>query len=185
MRRTLLRAAQDIPQESKIEEGLKSIKNIHFSRNKWFMPAVTALVFYLYSWTLLLQSGGFTTSYSRVRFLVKTSQYWQNLEHGWTPNNPFLPPHLRMDSLSYLDHPKARLVLPPVIDKLVTNEQLYGELVDAGDSNRIDVQLGPSRIMGLTGGGGTADRILKRRLPAPVRKTNSEEAQGTKADQAQ
>lgn len=91
---------------------------------------------------LLLRRCGFSTDYARIRYLMINSDLrFANLECGAPSENPWLPPHLRLDMVSYLDTPDVIVAAPPSYDLSVTEKELVVALVDVlPEDKKADIQ---------------------------------------------
>lgn len=125
--------------------------------------AVSVVMFWL-----VLRRAGFNTSYSRCTYLVMLGEYKQLLEPGMTPSNPYLPPHLRLDQLSYLDLPDTELAVPPMIDLQTGDRQHIEQLEEVlprQDRSDLHVNFGPFRAHTVVLSPQANERYVRRRLP--------------------
>ncbi|KAH9598419.1 hypothetical protein LSM04_006932 [Trypanosoma melophagium] len=116
---------------------------------------------------LSMRRAGFSTTYSRCTYLVMWGEYKQLLEPGTFPSNDFLPPHLRLDKLSYLDLPETEIALPPVIDVSITEgEQVRGleSVLPASKRTDMHLQFGPLRTQTIVMTSEASERYVRRRL---------------------
>eukprot|EP00331_Platyophrya_macrostoma_P018043 CAMPEP_0176476128 /NCGR_PEP_ID=MMETSP0127-20121128/43979_1 /TAXON_ID=938130 /ORGANISM="Platyophrya macrostoma, Strain WH" /LENGTH=124 /DNA_ID=CAMNT_0017871779 /DNA_START=168 /DNA_END=542 /DNA_ORIENTATION=- len=93
--------------------------------------------------------------------------YKQMLIAGTTPANVFLPPHLRLDQLSYLDHPETELAVPPQIDLSLQDAKFIPGLegsVPKAERTDIHGQIGPFRTHSIIMTPNSGERYVKRRL---------------------
>ena len=105
---------------SRAEGLLDSLRTVYYSHPQRLIGlALTCVGYTAYFLYGSVRCAGFTTSYSRVMFITrKPGHVCQPLEHGCEPQNDYLPPHLRMDKLSYLDLPDTQLVVPPLLNMI-------------------------------------------------------------------
>lgn len=119
-----------------------------------------------------LRRQGFSTSYIRCYYLNLHGEYKMILEPGTTPANVHLPPHLRLDRRSYLDHSETELALPPQIDVALQEKSYVQEMQgNIPKSERTDVhtKLGPFKVHSIVMTPGGGERYIKRRLgPSPT-----------------
>eukprot|EP00760_Papus_ankaliazontas_P015717 PhM_4_TR16684/c0_g2_i1/m.96453 len=87
--------------------------------------AVNALLFFIF-----LRRFGFASDYARIKYISTSGDYRMLLEPGTTPDNPHLPPHLRLDKISYLDLPDTVITLPPWIDIRARREHILTTIDD-------------------------------------------------------
>lgn len=125
--------------------------------------AVSIMMFWL-----ILRRAGFNTSYSRCTYLAMLGEYKQILEPGMMPSNPYLPPHLRLDRRSYLDHPETQIAVPPVLELQVTDRErlqgLEGELPSTERSD-LHMRFGPFKAQTVVLSTPSNERYVRRRLP--------------------
>lgn len=125
--------------------------------------AVSVVMFWL-----ILRRAGFNTSYSRCTYLVMLGEYKQLLEPGISPGNPYLPPHLRLDERSYLDHKDTEIALPPLLDLQVSDrEQIMGmeDSLPHRERSDIHVRFGPLKAQTVVMSTHSSERYVRRRLP--------------------
>ncbi len=118
------------------------------------------------SW-LVMRRHGFSTTFIRCTYLIMSGDYKQMLVAGSTPANVYLPPHLRLDQRSYLDHPETELAVPPTLDIAVTEtNQLLGLEGAIPSSERTDIhgKIGPFRTHSIIMTPTSQDRYVRRRL---------------------
>lgn len=137
------------------------------TRQRWV--AVTfwsAFGFAISAW-LVLRRSGFTTSYIRCHYIAMQGDFRQFLQAGTTPANVFLPPHLRLDQRSYLDHPDTELAVPPTIDVGLQEAKHIRSLEgNVPKSERTDIHghIGPFRTHSIVMTPTSGERYIKRRL---------------------
>lgn len=136
-------------------------------RNHFFSLAlVSGLATCVFLW-MGLRRTGFNTSYSRVWHLITQGEFKMVLEPGAFPENVFLPPHLRLDRLSYLDLPETELAVPPLTNLNLSEREtiiaLEGQLPA---QSRADVHFGfgPFRSHSVIMSSVSSDRYIRRRL---------------------
>eukprot|EP00796_Vickermania_ingenoplastis_P012233 gene12233-8419_t len=125
--------------------------------------AVSTVMFWL-----VLRRAGFNTSYSRCTYLVMLGEYKQLLEPGMSPNNPYLPPHLRLDQRSYLDHPETELAVPPTLDLQLNDRQVVQgteESIPRMERSDLHVRFGPFKAQTIVMSSSSNERYVRRRLP--------------------
>lgn len=117
---------------------------------------------------LILRRAGFNTAYSRCTYLVMLGEYKQLLEPGMSPSNPYLPPHLRLDERSYLDHRETELAVPPLLDLTVSDQQQI-QVMENNLSERersdLHVRFGPLKAQTVVMSAHSSERYVRRRLP--------------------
>ena len=92
------------------------------------------------------------------------------LEPGATPDNPYLPNHMRLDRYSYLDNEDTRLAFPPLYDLSMAQRDVYSSVSQMrSDRDRKDFKI---RVGGLSTRtiimtGQEEQRYVKRRLGLP------------------
>lgn len=137
------------------------------TRQRWV--AVTfwsAFGFCITAW-LVMRRSGFTTSYIRCHYMCMSGDFRQLLQAGTSPANVFLPPHLRLDQTSYLDHPETELAVPPTIDVGLQEDKHIRSLEgNVPKSERTDIHghVGPFKTHSIIMVPNTANRFVKRRL---------------------
>lgn len=143
--------------------------------------AVSVVMFWL-----MLRRAGFNTPYSRCTYLVMLGEYKQLLEPGMSPSNPHLPPHLRLDQRSYLDHPQTELAVPPMLDLHVSDrEHLQGmeDVMPRVERSDLHVRFGPLKAQTVVLTTHSNERYVRRRLPLSDedQKRKQEEAEALKS----
>lgn len=134
---------------------------------------------------LVIRRAGFSTTYSRCTYLAISGEYKQILEPGTSPVSNYLPPHLRLDQLSYLDLPQTELALPPVIDVAISErEQVEATEGAMPEHKRTDYEFrfGPIHSKSTVMSPEAAERYVHRRLGAsPEDRKAVEEAEAAAA----
>ena len=119
---------------------------------------------------MVLKRFGFGSDYSRIKFLSAAGEYRMLLEPGATPDNPYLPNHMRLDRYSYLDNEDTRLAFPPLYDLSMAQRDVYSSVSQMrSDRDRKDFKI---RVGGLSTRtiimtGQEEQRYVKRRLGLP------------------
>lgn len=134
----------------------------HFVTLAIISGAVSAIMFWL-----VLRRTGFNTAYSRCTYLVMLGEYKQLLEPGIFPANPNLPPHLRLDRLSYLDLPTTEVALPPVIDVGLSDRDNIKQLEQVLPSTQrsdTHVHFGPIKTQTIVMTPTSNERYVRRRM---------------------
>mmetsp|Transcript_10491 Transcript_10491/g.32583 ORF Transcript_10491/g.32583 Transcript_10491/m.32583 type:complete len:163 (-) Transcript_10491:26-514(-) len=107
------------------------------------------------------------SDYPRVQFLCTTGEYRTLLEPGAIPDNPYLPPHMRLDMPSYLDRPDIQIATPPEYDLTLSQRDMTLALQDilpVEDKREYEYGIGPFRFRGMMSNIETEERFIKRRL---------------------
>lgn len=136
-------------------------------RNRFFAIALWSGATSIIMFWLVLRRTGFNTAYSRCTYLVMMGEYKQLLEPGTFPSNENLPPHLRLDTPSYLDLPNTEIALPPLIDiSLSDKDQIKRLESELPSTERTDVHVnfGPIRTQTIIMTPGSNERYVRRRL---------------------
>jgi hypothetical protein len=137
------------------------------SRQRWVAVTLwSTFGFGIMTW-LVMRRSGFTTSYIRCHYNSMNGDFRQLLQAGTTPANVFLPPHLRLDQISYLDHPDTELAVPPTIDVGLQEDKHIQSLEgNMPKSERTDIHghIGPFKTHSIIVSPNSADRYIKRRL---------------------
>ncbi|EPY39147.1 hypothetical protein AGDE_04782 [Angomonas deanei] len=116
---------------------------------------------------LVLRRTGFNTPYSRVSYLVMMGEYKQFLEPGTFPFNNNLPPHLRLDKISYLDLPTTELAVSPVIDVALSERDSIKNLenvLPTSERSDLHVQFGPLKTQTIIMTPHANERYVRRRM---------------------
>src|SRR5688500_5039072 len=93
--------------------------------NKWFWTVVWSSVGTVIMGSMCLKRMGLAGSdYPRIQYLAISGEYRTLLEPGAIPDNPYLPPHMRLDMRSYLDPPNLQIAAPPEYDLSITEKTL-------------------------------------------------------------
>ncbi|CCW70270.1 unnamed protein product [Phytomonas sp. Hart1] len=136
-------------------------------RNHSFAIALVAGITSIVLLWLVLRRSGFNTTYSRCNYLSMMGEYKQHLSAGSFPSNVHLPPHLRLDKLSYLDLAETELALPPTIDLSITEkDQICCLENQLGSTERKDVKMhfGPLRSHTVVMTPQAMERYVRRRM---------------------
>lgn len=151
------------------------------NRNRFFAVALWSGATTVVMFWLVLRRSGFNTAYSRCTYLVMMGEYKQLLEPGAFPSNDRLPPHLRLDRLSYLDLRETEIALPPVIDVSLSNRdqvrQLEGQLPSTERSD-LYVHFGPIKSQTIMMTPSSNERYVRRRLGLSEKDRKNLEAEG-------
>ncbi len=130
----------------------------------WSGTAVCMMTF------MVLKRLGFGSDYSRIKYLTAIGEYRMLLEPGASPDNPFLPNHMRLDRYSYLDSSETRIAFPPLYDLSITQRDMYSAVSQLrDDKTRSDykVRVGPMAGRTIVMSGQDEHRYVKRRLGLP------------------
>ncbi|CCW65753.1 unnamed protein product [Phytomonas sp. EM1] len=136
-------------------------------RNHSFVIALVAGITSVAMLWLVLRRSGFNTTYSRCNYLVMMGEYKQRLEAGTFPSNVHLPPHLRLDKLSYLDLAETELALPPMIDFSLNEKDQIRRLehhLPSPERKDVKLQLGPIRTHTVMMTPQSTERYVRRRM---------------------
>lgn len=136
-------------------------------RNHFFTVAIVSGFTTVIMFWLVLRRTGFNTPYSRVTYLVMMGEYKQRLEPGTFPSNVHLPPHLRMDQVSYIDLPTTEVAVPPMIDVSITESDQIKRLenqLPAQERSDLHLQFGPFRSQTIVMSTQSNERYVRRRL---------------------
>ena len=98
--------------------------------NTWIFPFFSGAAFLGLSMYALAKNLGFLSDWGRVKHLTAGGEYRQLLEPGTSPDNMHLPPHLRLDMVSYLDGPECRIAEAPMYDLSVSESDMLMSLYD-------------------------------------------------------
>lgn len=137
------------------------------TRQRWVAVCIWCTFGVAITAWLTLRKAGFSTSYIRCHYLIMLGDYKQILEAGTTPANVFLPPHLRLDQHSYLDHPDTEIAVPPEVDMSLQTMHHITSLEGAiPKSERTDIHghIGPFRTHSIVMSAPAAERYVNRRL---------------------
>jgi hypothetical protein len=110
---------------------------------------------------------GIGTDYPRVLYLATTGEYRTLLEPGAIPDNPYLPPHLRLDMRSYLDPVDCRIATPPEYDLSMSVRDMKLAMQDVlpeDERMEMTIGVGPLRTRGILSKLQTEERFINRRL---------------------
>ncbi|KAG5484893.1 hypothetical protein LSCM4_07666 [Leishmania orientalis] len=154
------------------------------NRNRFFAVALWSGATAVVMFWLVLRRTGFNTAYSRCTYLVMMGEYKQLLEPGTFPSNERLPPHLRLDRLSYLDLRDTEIALPPVIDVSVSDRDQVARLEDqlpATERSDLHVHFGPFQSQTIIMTTSSNERYVRRRLGLSEKDRKSLEAEGRQA----
>jgi hypothetical protein len=136
-------------------------------RNRFFAIALWSGVTSIVMFWLVLRRTGFNTGYSRCTYLVMMGEYKQLLEAGTFPSNEHLPPHLRLDKLSYLDLPETEIALPPLIDVSLSDRDQITRLesqLPSTERSDLHVHFGPIKTQTIIMTPSSNERYVRRRL---------------------
>lgn len=152
-------------------------------RNRFFAIALWSGVTSIVMFWLVLRRTGFNTAYSRCTYLVMMGEYKQLLEAGSFPSNDHLPPHLRLDTPSYLDLPMTEIALPPLIDVSLSEKDQVTRLesqLPSTERSDLHVQFGPIKTQTIIMTPNSNERYVRRRLGLSEkdRNTLAEEEEG-------
>ncbi|GET86805.1 hypothetical protein, conserved [Leishmania tarentolae] len=151
------------------------------NRNRFFAVTLWSGVTTVVMLWLVLRRTGFNTAYSRCTYLVMMGEYKQLLEPGTFPSNDRLPPHLRLDTPSYLDLHNTEIALPPVVDVSLSDRdhvrQLEGQLPSTERSD-LHVQFGPIKSQTIIMTPKSNERYVRRRLGLSEKDRKNLEAEG-------
>ncbi|KAK7198961.1 hypothetical protein NESM_000863500 [Novymonas esmeraldas] len=150
-------------------------------RNRFFALALWSGATTVVMFWLVLRRTGFNTAYSRCTYLAMMGEYKQLLEPGTFPSNDRLPPHLRLDQLSYLDLPDTEVALPPVIDVSVSDKDQVTRLesqLPSTERTDLHVHFGPVRTQTIVMTPSSNERYVRRRLGLSEKDRKSLEAEG-------
>ncbi|KAL7698871.1 hypothetical protein N2W54_005395 [Lotmaria passim] len=152
-------------------------------RNRFFAIALWSGVTSIVMFWLVLRRTGFNTAYSRCTYLVMMGEYKQLLEAGSFPSNDHLPPHLRLDTPSYLDLPTTEIALPPLIDVSLSEKDQVTRLesqLPSTERSDLHVQFGPIKTQTIIMTPNSNERYVRRRLGLSEkdRNTLAEEEEG-------
>lgn len=137
------------------------------NRNRFFAIALWSGATSIVMFWLVLRRTGFNTGYSRCTYLVMMGEYKQLLEAGTFPSNEHLPPHLRLDTLSYLDMPTTEIALPPLIDVSLSDKDQITRLesqLPSTERSDLHVEFGPIRTQTIIMSPSSNERYVRRRL---------------------
>ncbi|CAJ1018912.1 hypothetical protein, conserved [Leishmania lindenbergi] len=137
------------------------------NRNRFFAVALWSGVTTVVMFWLVMRRTGFNTAYSRCTYLVMMGEYKQLLEPGAFPSNERLPPHLRLDRLSYLDLPDTEIALPPVIDVSISDRDQVTRLesqLPSTERSDLHVHFGPFQSQTIIMTSSSNERYVRRRL---------------------
>ncbi|KAG5484507.1 hypothetical protein LSCM1_07880 [Leishmania martiniquensis] len=151
------------------------------SRNRFFSLALWSGATTVVMFWLVLRRTGFNTAYSRCTYLVMMGEYKQLLEPGTFPSNERLPPHLRLDKLSYLDLRDTEIALPPVIDVSISDRDQVTRLEDqlpSTERSDMHVHFGPLRTQTIVMTPSSNERYVRRRLGLSEKDRKCVEAEG-------
>jgi hypothetical protein len=113
---------------------------------------------------------GFGTEYPRICYLATSGEYRTLLEPGAIPDNPYLPPHLRLDMRSYLDPIDCRIACPPEYDLTMSQRDMKLALQDIlppEERREFEVGIGPLKSRGILTSIQREERFINRRLGMP------------------
>lgn len=152
-------------------------------RNRFFAIALWSGVTSIVMFWLVLRRTGFNTAYSRCTYLVMMGEYKQLLEAGSFPSNDHLPPHLRLDTPSYLDLPTTEIALAPLIDVSLSEKDQVTRLesqLPSTERSDLHVQFGPIKTQTIIMTPNSNERYVRRRLGLSEkdRNTLAEEEEG-------
>ena len=116
----------------------------------------------------LCRRCGFASDYARIKYLCTQGDYRTLLECGSVTDNKYLPPHLRLDTKSYLDTEDVVIAEPPAYDLSVTEKELVVALVDVlPEDKKVDLTatwFGMVSTRSMAVPIGDTERVLKRRI---------------------
>lgn len=138
--------------------------------NLWMWTVVWSGAAVTLSTVMVLKRFGFGSDYSRIKYLTAVGEYRTLLEPGASPDNPFLPDHMRLDRVSYLDTPDTRLAYPPLYDLSLPQRDVYSAVSQMrSDADRMDykVRAGLLASRGIIMSANEEQRYVKRRLGLP------------------
>ncbi|KPI83208.1 hypothetical protein ABL78_7765 [Leptomonas seymouri] len=136
-------------------------------RNRFFAIALWSGATTIVMFWLVMRRAGFNTGYSRCSYLVMMGEYKQLLEAGTFPSNEHLPPHLRLDTPSYLDLPTTDIALPPLIDVSLSDKDQITRLesqLPSTERSDLNVHFGPIKTKTIIMTPSSNERYVRRRL---------------------
>ena len=110
------------------------------------------------------------SDWPRIQLMCTTGEYRTLLEPGAIPDNPYLPPHMRLDMPSYLDAPDVRIASPPEYDLSLSQRDMTLALQDilpVEDKREMEYGIGPFRARGIMSSIQLEERFINRRLGMP------------------
>lgn len=137
------------------------------SRNKWVMTMVMSGTMTFVFGYMSMRRYGLGTDWARIQFLNSVGEYRTLLEAGAIPDNAYLPNHLRLDRISYLDRPDTCIAVPPLVDISQSQKQrvrdLQGNLPSA-DRTDISIKVPFVKVQTVIMSRSADERYIKRRM---------------------
>lgn len=132
--------------------------------------------FWTFCWTSVATVGfgwmcfrriGVGSDYPRIQYLATAGDTRTLLEPGSIPDNPFLPPHMRLDMKSYLDPPDCQIAVPPEYDLTTTYRDLtiaMQDILPPEERREFTVGIGPLHSRTMLSQISREERFINRRL---------------------
>jgi hypothetical protein len=154
--------------------------------SKYITATVACGAWFMMSLWMVLRRAGFTTDYPRVSYLATYGEYKTDLNPGAIPDNPFLPNHMRLDRISYLDHPSTYIPVMNKVDLSVRPQDLIQTYSDEQPESAptVNVRFGWIRGRTIVTSNQAKTRYIDRRIPLPGHLSPEEEYKIAKGEMA-
>ena len=140
---------------------------IHPKRNNYAMTGVASVVCFFFVGILTLRRHGLGTDWARIRYMCASGEYRTLVEAGALPENNHLPPHMRLDRLSYLDRKDTEVAFPPLYNVMESDKERLGAVaaqVPASQMTEIRARIGLVKTHSLGMSKAVDERYVKRKL---------------------
>jgi hypothetical protein len=135
--------------------------------NYWMFTTVWLGAVSMIGTYMVFRRVGLGSDWPRVKYNATVGEYRMLLEPGSVSDNRYLPPHMRLDQVSYLDVCGTELAPPPAVDMTMSETDMLRTMdavLPEEDKKNIKWKIGPMRSEGMMHKVHQKERFVVRRL---------------------